>query len=307
MLDIISIGTVAADIFIQAPTSKRSRAGSKIDIPAPCITVGGGAHNSAVTFARRGLRAGLLARIGADVFGEEVKKGILNEGIAPHLVTDRSGRTGVSFILLQTTGERTILVHRGISGAFTKKEFLYAPQAAWAHISPGSIPLPILMELVRALHARGTRIAINPSLDMLSYGLANIRPILNRSSVVLLNREEASVLTRVSYAKKNEIFRKLDVDVLGIAIMTDGAHGAFVSDGKTILEEKALRVKKVVDMTGAGDAFGSAFVAALIEKGEQCDKNTCKPAHLSYALRKGSQNAAFVIQYIGGTEGIRAK
>jgi sugar/nucleoside kinase (ribokinase family) len=302
MLDIISIGSVTADIFISAPFLERAAnartgmlpLGSKIEIKAPEVRIGGGAHNSAVTFACNGLKAGLLGKIGNDIFGKEIRQSLAGKRIKQFLIKDDSASTGASFILLDAKGERTILAHRGVSGAFTKKEALSVPEAKWAYINPGSMPLPVLSALVLFLHKRGTQIAINPSADMLRHGFAAIRPIFNRSRVVLLNREEGALLTRLPRKNKGGIFKKLDAEVRGVAILTDGKHGAHASDGKKILSIPALRVKKVTDMTGAGDAFGSAFVAEYM-----------KSEDLKRSLQQGAKNAASVIQYMGATEGIK--
>ncbi|OGM92395.1 hypothetical protein A2755_01355 [Candidatus Wolfebacteria bacterium RIFCSPHIGHO2_01_FULL_48_22] len=299
MLDVVSIGSSTLDIFIPVPFRNRLPVGSKLKIDAVTICGGGGAHNSAVTFKRNGLKVQLVTRVGDDVFGKKIQQIIHAQKIKASIRTDSSGSSGVSYILLDAKGDQTILTQRGVSGIFSKDEFSKMPESKWAYISTGAMPLHVLSALVKILHDRGTRIAINPSSEMLAHGLAKIRPILNRSRVVLLNRKEAASLTGVSIRRKRKIFKKLDADVLGIAIMTDGERGAFVSDGKTILKSDAVRVRKVVDMTGAGDAFGSAFVAALIKKGENCEKGTCRPDHLQYALEKGTEHAAKTIQHIG--------
>jgi sugar/nucleoside kinase (ribokinase family) len=79
----------------------------------------------------------------------------------------------------------------------------------------------------------------------------------------------------------------------GIAVMTDGARGAIVSDGRYIYRAGIFKEKKLVDRTGAGDAFGSGFVAGFILK---------KDIH--FALRLASANATSVVEKIGAQAGI---
>jgi len=304
MLDIISIGSSTLDIFIPVPFRSKLPIGSKLKVGEAILCGGGGAHNSVVTFKRNGLRTKLITRVGTDVFGDEIEKIIAKQKISSHIVRDAKGPSGVSYILLDGKGDQTILSQRGISGAFSIRELSRIPRSHWAYLSTGAIPLPVLSKLVRMLHERGTHVAINPSSEMLAHGFVKIKPILNKSRVVQLNRKEAAELTNTSLRERKEIFKRLDKEVLGIAIMTDGAHGVSVSDGATILSSRAVRVKRIADMTGAGDAFGSAFVTALIKKGENCEKGACKPAHLSYALHAGIRNAASVIRFVGATEGI---
>jgi len=82
-MDVITIGTATRDCFLQSPDFKVIRSsrfvtgqaecfalGSKIEVPFIIFTTGGGAANAAVTFARQGLKAGCLAKIGKDLAGE---------------------------------------------------------------------------------------------------------------------------------------------------------------------------------------------------------------------------------------------
>ena len=64
-----------------------------------------------------------------------------------------------------------------------------------------------------------------------------------------------------------------------------------------------FKEKKLVDRTGAGDAFGSGFVAGLIRSGEECEKGDIDPENISYALRLATANAASVVEVIGASEG----
>jgi len=77
--------------------------------------------------------------------------------------------------------------------------------------------------------------------------------------------------------------------------MTEGNKGVLVSDGKNIYSAGIFR-GKLVDRTGAGDAFGSGFVAGIIEKN-----------NIEYAIRLGSANATSVVEKIGAQAGILTK
>lgn len=304
MLDVVSIGTVTADIFIPVPPHKKMRPGTKLEISAPYVTVGGGTYNTAVTFSKQGFSTGLFAKVGDDLFGRLVHNAVEHASIQSHVPIEKNGETGVSFILLSGSGERTILVRRGLSGSFSSRDIERVPKARWAYINPGSMPLPVLTRLIARLHAQKVSIAINPSLDILAHGFSKLRPILQQSCLVVLNREEAAKLTGISYIRKDAIFKALDAHVPGIILMTDGFRGASVSDGTYILHEPAFRVPRVVDVTGAGDAFGSGFASVLISSCQLCTKGMIQKETLRKALKKGAKNAGFVIQRVGATEGI---
>ncbi|MEK7627405.1 MAG: PfkB family carbohydrate kinase, partial [Patescibacteria group bacterium] len=82
------------------------------------------------------------------------------------------------------------------------------------------------------------------------------------------------------------------------AVMTDGPNGVWVSDGKIIYKSGIYKEKKIVDRTGAGDAFGSGFLAGLLRKSEVGVK-TFSPEAIEYAIKLGSANATSVVEHIG--------
>jgi sugar/nucleoside kinase (ribokinase family) len=90
-------------------------------------------------------------------------------------------------------------------------------------------------------------------------------------------------------------------------VITDAERGSKVSDGKTVWRAGVFRERKLADRTGAGDAFGSGFVAGLMQKGEKCEKGICKPQNIAYALRLASANATSNIESIGAKSGILTK
>lgn len=314
MFDIITIGTATRDVFLQSLELKVLRdprhlreigfstgeaecfaLGSKIGVEKPVFTVGGGAANAAVTFARQGLKTAALLRVGQDEEAEAVLKRLKSENITSFAVRARNEGTAYSTILLTETGERTILVYRGASEGLTKKEVPFSKfgKTRWAYITPGGISSNLMKELIIYLKKRGVMIAMNPSRYYLEQGGAKLKSFLEKIDIVIVNREEASLLTGIDYGKSREIFKKFDDLVPGIAVVTAGAEGAAVSDGRYLYKAGIFKEKKLVDRTGAGDAFGSGFVAGLILKRD-----------IHYALRLASANATSVVEKIGAEEGI---
>jgi len=326
MYDVITIGTATRDVFLKSPLFKVLRdpkhlkrigvptgeaqcfaLGSKIEISSPIFTTGGGATNAAVTFSRQGLKTATLIKIGQDESGDSILKELQKEKITPLAIKDKNKKTAYSVILLSPTGERTILVYRGASEELKIKEVPFNKLTCrWAYISPGNISFFVIEKIFNHFLKNKTLIAFNPSKYFLDMGMKKIGPLLAKSKVVLLNREEAANLTGVDYQKEKEIFKKLDEWVPGITIMTMGSYGVMVSDGLHIYSAGVFK-DKIVDRTGAGDAFGSGFVAGLIQKREGCEKGFCQPINIEYAIRLGSANATSVIEHIGAKEGIITK
>ncbi|HXF44479.1 MAG TPA: carbohydrate kinase family protein [Candidatus Paceibacterota bacterium] len=313
MFDVITIGTATRDVFLQSSLFKVLKdpahlkkigfktgeaecfaLGSKIEVSEPVFSLGGGAANAAVTFARQGLRTAALIRIGADETGESIIKSLKGEKVTPLVVTDKKEKTGYSTILLTPGGERTILVHRGASTGFKRREIPFPKlKCRFAYIAPGTIQPAVLRDIVATLKRGGTTIAMNPSKHYLEKDGRLVKPLANDIDIFIVNREEASYLTGVNYSDPRRIFKKLDEFIKGVAIMTDGPKGAYVSDGEYFYQAKTFKERMIVDRTGAGDAFGSGFVAALIQKKD-----------ILRALRLASANATSVVEAVGAEKGI---
>lgn len=313
MFDIITIGTATRDTFLRGegvrvlkdpqhlrrigfPTGEAEcfALGAKLEVGRPVVSVGGGAANVAVTFARQGFRTAALMRLGADEAGGAVVADLRSEGIAPLAVRDTKLGTAASSIILAPNGERTVLVYRGASEKLTRREVPWDKlRARWAYVTPGRIPYPLVFEMVRVLKSRGTKIALNPSRAYLSLGKVRTERLYRLLEVVVMNREEASFLTGIAYRDERAIFTKLDALVRGIAVMTDGPRGSLVSDGTRRYAAGIFKERVKADRTGAGDAFGAGFVAGLM-----------RGAEISEALRLAAANATSVVERVGAQAGI---
>ena len=89
------------------------------------------------------------------------------------------------------------------------------------------------------------------------------------------------------------LLKKLYSEGPQIVTITCGAEGAWSYDGKELFFQKALDVD-CINTTGAGDAFGSTFLAAYI-------KNN---GDINHALAAGIVNSSKVIQKIGAQNGL---
>ncbi len=321
MYDIVTIGAATRDIFLKSPLFKIVHdpkhleklgfptgeaqcfaLGGKIEVGQPIETIGGGAANAAVTFSRQGFKVATLVKIARDRNGEAVMDNCKKENVALLPLFDKKVGTAYSVILLSSSGERTILNFRGASEDIKQSEVPFAQlKARWAYISTGKIHLPVMKSIITHLRKNNVKIAMNLSRYYLNMGLKALRPILSELDVILLNREEAAYLMGCKYEEEEKIFKKFDEVVKGIAVMTDGPLGVLVSDGRTIYHAGIFKEKKIEDRTGAGDAFGSGFVTALIGAGKIDEKS------IREAIRVGSANATSVVEYIGATQGVLRK
>ena len=297
MFDVITVGTATQDVFLRLVHGKANCfvEGSKNEVEKPIFTTGGGAVNAAVTFSRQGLKTGILCRIGDDDYGGALWKELEKENISFWKLKDQDLGTGYATVLLSASGERTILSYRGASENLQNKEIPFSElKSKWLYIVPSRIDILTMEKLVEHCHYQGITIAMNPSKFYLEKGAKNLKPFLDKIKVLIVNKEEASALT--GFTEKREVFKKLDELIKGIAIMTDGHNGVWVSNGKKLYQAEVFKEKIIADRTGAGDAFGSGFVAGLLLKED-----------IEYAIRLGSANATSVVEHVGAHTGTLRK
>lgn len=320
MFDVITFGTATRDVFLRSHSFKTVRdpkhleklgfptgeaeclpLGSKIEVDELVSAIGGGAVNAATTFARQGLKTATVIKIGSDANGKAVLEDLKNERISALPVVDRNPGTAYSAILLSPAGERTILHFRGVADKIKTSDISPSLRTKALYVVPGKIPLPVVASLINNLRHHAEILAMNPSSHYLEMGIKKIKSILNQLDVVIMNREEAALLTGIPYHDENAIFKKFDELVRGIAVMTDGPKGALVSDGRRIYVSGIFKGKHV-DRTGAGDAFGSGIVSALIHFKKVDGK--WSDAAIREAIRLGTANATSVVEKVGAQAGI---
>ncbi len=317
--DIVAIGSTTYDSFYKVnfktvdweTPSGRAYAipiGEKIGIDEAYFTTGGNAANAAVTFARQGLMTAILTRIGSDAVGTEIQEKLDAEGIETKFIAKSDTPTARGVLLLEPSGERTILSYRGAVDEFSLADIDLANlQARWIYVSLPGHSYKMFDAIAEHARKNNILIALNPGGFHLTDGREDLIKHLKDVAVLLVNEGEAATLTGIPFENEKEVFKKLDEMMPGIAVVTDGAKGVKVSDGGRIYSAGIFEEKKIVDRTGAGDAFGSGFVAALVDRDESCMKGACDPEKIKYAIRLASANATSKVEYIGATEGLLTK
>lgn len=240
--------------------------GSKVSVNDLSFTVGGGGTNVAATFSRQGLKTAYVGKVGKDLAGRDVINTLEGLGVVTDFIqTTMEKRTNFSVVLDVETEDRTILVYRGASNTLKPQEIPTGLEADWFYIAP--FPKSCSDTFYRVINLakeKGAKIAVNPSRSQLKS--EKFRERINDFDVLLVNKEEASILTGISYEREEEIFKKIDDIFRGIFVMTKGPKGLMVSDDQQFYKVNSTPKEKVADRTGAGDSFGSGFVSGLIKE-----------------------------------------
>jgi len=279
MFDIITFGSATWDVFMktkkfQVVKNKKFLTGkgiclslgSKIDIDSINFSSGGGGTNTAATFSKQGFKVAYCGMVGNDLTGEKIIEELKKLGIETRLIVKTRIKPNNYSIVLSTEGKRTILVYRGASELLRKRDIFWKKlKSKWFYLAPLSGMLAGFSEdIVNFAHKNKIKIAFNPGYSQLSLPSKTLEKILKKIDILILNHEEASLLTKIPYSKEKEIFRRIDKMCPGITMMTKGSKGIIVSDGKHLYQVKPQKIK-VVDETGAGDSFASGFVSGFIK------------------------------------------
>lgn len=312
MFDIITFGSAVQDILVKPKkltTLKYKKTnsnknqicfpfGSKMDVQSMEFFSGGGATNAAATFSLQGFKTAFCGSIGRDLYGEniieELKKLKINTSFV--FKTDKKS-TGVSVIILNDEKNRTILTYRGASELLNKEHIPWSKlKTKWIYLAPLSGSLCDLFEnLVDFAKKNGIKVAVNPGIAQLS--LNNFSKIAGKIDILILNQEEASFLTKISFNKEKEIFKMLGEMCPGVTIMTKGIGGVVASDGKYIYSAKPNLESTVLDNTGAGDAFASGFLSDFIRNNHDIEK----------AIQMGVANSESCLSKVGAKNGLLKK
>ncbi len=299
MYDVITFGSATIDVFAKTDTEMISiihngkeedfvayESGSKILINDIGFKLGGGGTNTAVSFSRLGLKTAFCGSLGEDENSHSIISSLKKEGVE-FIGTQTKGKSGYSVILNSIKDERTILTYKGVNnelkyGNLNKKML----DCKWFYFcSLMGESYKTFVKLTEFAAKRGIKVAFNPSSYLAKKGFQYLEKPLRNTYFLVLNLEEAQLLA--GEHKIKDLLKKISSYGPKIVTITNGKEGAYTysENNYYFVSSEKVRVKET---TGAGDAFGSSFLAGLMIKND-----------IKYALKLGCVNSASVIEHIG--------
>lgn len=303
---ILAIGDIVTDAFIKLRddqaevftddkgiTRLSMEFGSKLPYErVDIVQAVGNSANAAVSFARLGLRAGLMAFIGDDQAGRDSLSYLHGEKVMTDTVSVQQCASNYHYAL-RYQAERTILIKY--------EEYEYTWQR------PASVPDWIYLSMLSAsswqLHEDmltyldeypDVKLAFQPGTFHFEWGVQKLKDVYARSEIVFMNKEEASIVTGESVEDIAALIDALHELGSKIVVVTDGPAGAYASNGtKKYVMPNYPDPAPPNDRTGAGDAFSSTITAALAS-GES----------LETALSWAPINSMSVVQQLGAQAGL---
>jgi ribokinase len=332
---IFTLGGATYDIFVQAedqsimsittPDSFKKWLsfphGAKVKVNKVLEAFGGGATNTAVTFARQGFDVSFIGTVGEE-YGDKVFANLKKEGVdCSYAVTTREDKTGFSTIINTFDGDRTLLAYPGANRFFTAKDLPMKAlkEADWIflnHLADDKGDIPVVLAALLKANPK-IKLAWNPGHEQIIQGVKKWKELLKRTEILFMNKEEAAAFSRIDYLpaglKKDDPRHHVgdhlhflppyadDVGPilksfagLGVknVVITDGRNGSQATDGRFHYFCPIMTHKRV-DTLGAGDAYASAFTVAEIKR-----------LPLKMALLYGTLNAGSAVMQPGAQGGL---
>lgn len=286
------VGDVIDDVVVRVtgPASPGS------DTPAQVVRrPGGSGANTAAWLGALGVPTRLVARVGqADL--ERHAAALRACGVQADLVADPLRPTGTIVVLVRD-GERSFLTDRGANRALCAADVAAALGAGVRHVHLSGYLLGeppgrrAAARLLAGARVGGASVSVDPSSVALlrALGPAAFLTATRGASVLLPNLAEGRALTGARAPDRVVDALLAHYPVVALTLGAEGALCADRSGGRVHLPARAARV---VDPTGAGDAFAAGFLAAWLAG-----------AGLAAAGRRGVRTAARAVRRLGGRPG----
>jgi len=246
------VGDAALDVLARAGTLPAPGGDVRASI---AIRPGGAGANTAAWLAALGADPVLIARIGADTAGEQVRGYLAAAGVGTALVTDHVAPTATVVVLVDGAGQRAMLADRGAAGRLAPADIAVPAGARHLHLS-GYVLLDRSSRAagqaaLAAARAAGLTTSVDPQAAALLTDPAGFLDQVRGVDLLLPSAGELAALGGADAAL---------AAVRAVAV-TDGPRGAAWLDRAGKVEVPG-RTTEVVDTTGAGDAFDAGVLVA---------------------------------------------
>lgn len=298
MFDVISIGAATVDIIAKSESLLVNNNllslsySSKNEISDGLICSGGGATNSSSSFSNLGLRSACVAIVGNDPISSYVFNDLQKYHIDNYFLTQKIEQTDYSIILVAPDGGRSILTNRGDSRLEENNiDWDRLKETKWFYITSLEGNIDLLEKIIGFANEFNIKVSLNPGNRELKQK-SQLSPLLKFVDFLLLNETEAEEFMEMKIDDNPDFWKKLSECGAKIIAVTKGRDGAHVLYNGENYFSPILNVQPVCEL-GAGDAFGSAFVAGLIYGLQPKD-----------ALFWGIKNSASVVSKLGAKSGL---
>jgi ribokinase len=254
--DVLVVGSANADLVVSV--DRRPEGGETVLGGDTMVSPGGKGANTAVAAARLGADVALLGAVGDDPYGAMLLDSLRSSDVQTGFVHIAERPTGIAYITVTPDGENSIIVSPGANTTLRPADLDATLDGTKIMVASMEIPLPTVERAVAAAAESGVRAVLNLS------PAAKVSPdSLAALDVLLVNEHEAAWLLGTGRRPGENVRKLLDLGPAAV-VVTLGARGAVVVTRGGVTAVPSPEVK-VVDTTGAGDAFAGALAASLAD------------------------------------------
>ena len=287
MFDVVTVGHVLADIrFMVDEFIGPDEEGVILE---QSRGVGGSAANVAIGVRRLGLSSAIIAKVGFDSFGRIAVDELMKEGVDISGLKVSFSSTGFTIVIIDNKGQICLYGYKGASEELEPCDINVDIIEKTKYVHIASLRLDTSIEAAKKAKEHGKMVSWDPGRVQSKAGLQKLRDLIKHVDIVLANEEEVRDITgEADYKKAAEVIGELGPRLV---VVKRGARGAYVLSKKECLEVPPLKPPKIVDTTGAGDAFAAGLLVGLARGYE-----------LSKALTYASATAVLKIAKLGSHE-----
>jgi sugar/nucleoside kinase (ribokinase family) len=292
--DLVVLGDANPDLVLSGGDVEPSFGQAEHLVEAARMTVGGSGAILACAAAKLGLRVAFCGVVGDDLFGRFMCEEIGRRGVDVRgIVVDPERPTGLT-VVLSKPSDRAMLTMPGAIGALRVDMVDAALLADTRHVHVSSYFLqrdlaPDLPALFAQLRTAEVTTSVDPNWDPSESWNSGVLDLLDVTDVFFPNEMEATRIARISDVR--EAVRRLRAHARVVVVKAGGA-GAVAGGDAGYLTARPIDAK-VVDTTGAGDAFDAGFLASWFGD-----------AQLEAALAMANACGGISTRATGGVEGL---
>jgi len=302
--DVICIGAALVDMVAQV--ARHPVEDDEVFVSDLKLFSGGAAANTAYACAKLKLKTAFIGKLGQDdTFGTKIINDFTEAAVNTELVKySNEYKTGSAYVALNKEGDRRIYAHSGAANYLSKKDIreeeLTSSKILFLSSLKNLEPFIIAAEIGKR---KKIPIILNPGMLIIEQGFTNIRELLEKVDILIMSQREFQVLFYLSEENFNpkiaqEKSKKLFSIEIKVLIITMGKSGALLITPNCSQIIPSYKPDKVVDTTGAGDAFSAGFIYGF------CQNLSFKFDDLRYNAKIGNFVASKCIEKLGARKGI---
>jgi sulfofructose kinase len=255
-IDLVGVGLNAIDTLIPLP--HYPELGSKVEFRSANILPGGQVASAVIACQQWGLRTSYVGKVGEDRFADIHREEFAKAGVEAHLLAAQGCASQQAFILVDDTGERTVLWKRDNNLTLRPEELKqeWIVEARALHVDGHDTAAAIQA----AIWAKASGVPVIADLDEVYPG---VQGLLGNIDYLIASRDIPGRLTGETNLRAG--LQALQATYgCRLTAATLGHEGVIAWDGSQFHYAAAFRVESV-DTTGAGDIFHAGFIYGLLQ------------------------------------------